>query len=283
MACDWGLDMLGHRLWMGALLILLAAGVLLYDREPSFPFLLALILVLGVASVYELHLLLPGGFRPPFWLCLTGTLCMLLANWSTHLPWGFKGSADSGRIVLTILAIVVLAAFVAEMLAFREPGGSVPRIAVTCWIVLYLGFLPGFLVQLRWSPNGIAAVALAIFVPKFCDIGAYVTGRLVGRHPMSPLLSPRKTLEGLAGGLTLAMLAALALNRLAGAGLGDAAALGFGLTVGLAGVLGDLAESLIKRDCWKKDASHIMPGFGGVLDVVDSILFAAPVAWWWLG
>ncbi len=63
---------------------------------------------------------------------------------------------------------------------------------------------------------------------------------------------------------------------------GDWAALGFGLTVGLAGVLGDLAESLIKRDCRRKDAADTVPGFGGVLDVIDSILFAAPVAYLWL-
>jgi phosphatidate cytidylyltransferase len=276
--------MLGHRLWMGALLILLTAGVLLYDREPTFPFLLALILLLGLASVYELHLLLPGSLRPPLWLCLAGTLGLLLANWCNHLPGGIQGFSDPGRVILSILASVVLAAFLVEMITFHEPGGSVPRIAVASWIVLYLGFLPGFLIQLRWSANGIVAVALAIFVPKCCDIGAYVTGRLVGRHPMSPVLSPRKTLEGLAGGLVLAMLVAVILNRLGreDSRLTDLAALGFGLTVGLAGVLGDLAESLIKRDCWKKDASQIMPGFGGVLDVVDSILFAAPVAWWWL-
>ena len=97
---------------------------------------------------------------------------------------------------------------------------------------------------------------------------------------MTPVLSPKKTWEGLAGGLALAMVAAFGINR-AGGGLSDLSALGFGLAVGGAGVLGDLAESLIKRDCQKKDASAVMPGFGGVLDVVDAVLFAAPVAYWW--
>ena len=73
----------------------------------------------------------------------------------------------------------------------------------------------------------------------------------------------------------------IGINRLGG-GLSDLAAAGFGLTVGIAGVLGDLAESLIKRDCRQKDASQVVPGFGGVLDVVDSVLFAAPVAYWWM-
>ena len=120
-------------------------------------------------------------------------------------------------------------------------------------------------------------------MPKCCDIGAYFTGRLLGRHRMTPVLSPKKTWEGAAGGLVAG-----------GAGghrhqppgpaccAADLAAVGFGLTVGLAGMLGDLAESLIKRDCQQKDASQVVPGFGGVLDVVDSIVFAAPVAYWWL-
>ena len=125
------------------------------------------------------------------------------------------------------------------------------------------------------------ALALTIFVPKCCDIGAYFAGRMLGRHRMTPVLSPKKTWEGLAVGLVVSALAALGLNRFGG-GLSDPAALGFGLTVGGAGVFGDLAESPLKRDCQKKDASQAVPGFGGVLDVVDSVVFAAPVVSWWL-
>ena len=130
---------------------------------------------------------------------------------------------------------------------------------------------------------GSVALALAIFVPKGCDIGAYFTGRLIGRHRMTPVLSPKKTWEGAAGGLAFAVAIAFALNAFRPVIPGGTAGIvGFGLTVGLAGMLGDLAESLIKRDCERKDASQAVPGFGGVLDVVDSILFAAPVAYWWL-
>jgi phosphatidate cytidylyltransferase len=172
-----------------------------------------------------------------------------------------------------------------EMATFRDPGSSVLRIALVVFIAAYLGWLPCFLVQLRWSDSDLRsniALALAIFVPKFCDIGAYFTGRLLGRHPMTPVLSPKKTWEGLAGGLGVSTMAAFAINRLGGSIVSDFAAVGFGLTVGSAGVLGDLAESLIKRDCQKKDASQVVPGFGGVLDVIDSVLFAAPVAYFWL-
>lgn len=281
--------MLRHRLVMGAVLVLLAVAVLFFDFKslpglPEYPFLLLLFLVLGVAAVYELYLLLPVVWRPPLWLCLTGTLALLLANWVGHVPWKSVGLTDTGRVTAGVLTAVVMAAFLAEMQMFREPGTSIPRIAIACWVVLYLGFLPGFLVQLRMGKDGLAALTLAIFVPKFCDIGAYATGRLFGRHRMSPVLSPSKTYEGLAGGLVLAAAGALVLDWWVNAsGLGILKAIGFGLTVGAAGVLGDLAESLIKRDCKQKDASHIVPGFGGVLDVIDSIIFAAPVAFLWLG
>jgi phosphatidate cytidylyltransferase len=154
----------------------------------------------------------------------------------------------------------------------------------------YLGLLPSFLMQLRWLDVGAAvprdargALALGIFIPKCCDIGAYFTGRFLGRHPMSPILSPKKTWEGLMGGLILSAAAAVAINRpLSVVHGGDLAAAAFGAIVGGAGALGDLAESMIKRDCRRKDASQMMPGFGGVLDVIDSILFAAPVAYCWL-
>jgi phosphatidate cytidylyltransferase len=100
---------------------------------------------------------------------------------------------------------------------------------------------------------------------------------------MAPVLSPKKTWEGLIGGLLLSAGVSVAINRLAPTLRGgDVSAAGFGLVIGGVGALGDLAESLIKRDCRRKDASQVVPGFGGVLDVVDSIVFAAPVAYCWL-
>jgi phosphatidate cytidylyltransferase len=287
--------MLRTRLWMGALLVALAAGVLVLDQwlGPWYPFLFLVLFALALAATHELLQLLAAEQRPPLWLCAAGVVAVLAANWPAHVgptnPWW---SSDAWQIVGMVFAGAVLAAFLAEMATFREPGGSVVRIALTVWVVAYLGLLPSFLAQLRWRPGtleegdwrGAAALALTIFVPKFCDIGAYFTGRLLGRHHMSPVLSPKKTWEGLAGGFVLSALTAVGINRLVpvlpGGNLG---AVGFALSVGAAGVLGDLAESLIKRDCRRKDASQVVPGFGGVLDVIDSILFAAPVAYCWLG
>jgi phosphatidate cytidylyltransferase len=288
--------MLRTRLWMGAILIALTTGVLLLDNQLAawhYPFLYALVLLLTLVACSELLQLLPRGRRPPTWLCFLAVACMVSANWAPDVvPLLFpRWHPNPGAwywIIATFVGIVLLA-FLAEMATFREPGDSVTRIALTIWITAYLGLLPCFLIQLRWqnwdTTGKLASVtlALAIFVPKCCDVGAYFTGRLIGRHRMSPTLSPKKTWEGAAGGLAAATLAAIGITSLGPVvrgGTGSAAGLGFAL--GIAGMLGDLAESLIKRDCERKDASQVVPGFGGVLDVVDSIVFAAPVAYWWL-
>jgi phosphatidate cytidylyltransferase len=176
------------------------------------------------------------------------------------------------------------------MAGFAAPNRSVERMALTWFIIAYVGLLPCFFAQIRWLPDvrtgdwsGSIRLALAAFVPKCCDIGAYFTGKLIGRHPMTPILSPKKTVEGGIGGIVTAILATIGIDRIAGSVLGESLVweIGFGLTVGIAGMIGDLAESLIKRDCQTKDASAVMPGFGGVLDVVDAIIYSAPVSYLW--
>jgi phosphatidate cytidylyltransferase len=289
--------MLRTRLWMGAILVALTVGVLVIDQRlaPWYPFLFVLLTLLAGAACYELLGLLPEGRRPSGWFCYLGILAMAVATWAPHV--GTAGASREGKpwawIALTFAAVVVLS-FLVEMYAFQEPGESVSRIALKIWVVAYLGLLPCCFAQLRWlqagqngeswsgADFGTLALALAIFVPKCGDIGAYFTGRILGRHPMSPVLSPKKTWEGAAGGMATAIGAAVGINRLGPVLPRVWGEIGFGLAIGIAGMLGDLAESLIKRDCRQKDASQVVPGFGGVLDVVDSILIAAPVAYIWL-
>jgi phosphatidate cytidylyltransferase len=294
--------MLRTRLWMGTLLVGLTLGVLLVDNAlaPWFPFLFVLMLVLTLLACHELLRLAATLAAPKRWLCYVGVALLAAVNWIPHVVSRLQGMAGAAENLVcwpwiaAAFALVLLAVFLAEMATFEVAGESVKRIAVTVWLVAYLGLLPSFLAQLRWLPDAAErgsgrratlALAMAIFVPKCCDIGAYFTGRYLGKHPMAPVLSPKKTWEGAAAGLAASVAAALALEGLAPVqivkgGLAGAAALG--LALGIAGMLGDLAESLIKRDCRQKDASQAMPGFGGVLDVVDSVLFAAPVAYFGL-
>jgi phosphatidate cytidylyltransferase len=278
---------------MGAVLIVLVAGMLVVDRHlgPWYPFLFAFVLGLALAACFELLHLLPPAQRPYPLLTYALVIGLIVTNWVVHLPLlPATTSPDPWRWLWSGFGLAVLLVFLVEMATFQEPGNSVTRMALTLWAVGYLAVLPSFFAQLRWLrpadvDHGTVALTLAIFVPKGCDIGAYTAGRLFGRHRMTPVLSPKKTWEGAVGGLILASAVAVGVDR-----LGPASVLqddwlreiGFGLSVGIAGMLGDLAESLIKRDCRQKDASHAVPGFGGVLDVVDSVVFAAPVVAWWL-
>lgn len=279
------------RVLVGTPMALLAAGVLALDHRaatwlghPVYPCLFLFVALLVTLSAVELHALLSAHPRPPLGLMLASCLAAAFAA----LPALLAGRGDTWRGVAFALAASALGAFLWEMATFREPGGVVSRLSLLAWATAYLGLLPSFFVQVRYlAPDsalfGVAALALVIFVPKSCDIGAYVAGRAFGRTRMTPLLSPKKTWEGLAGGLVLCVVVAVAINRLVAEVLpSDVEAAAFGLALGVAGVLGDLAESMVKRDCMKKDASARVPGFGGVLDVVDSVLFAAPVAYWWL-
>lgn len=288
--------MLRTRLWMGSILIGLAVGVLVVDQhlEPWYPFLFVLLALLAAVACYEMLALLPPQMRPVPWLSYAAVAIILGMNWLAHTPVLPGGSArDPWLWLAASVAGVTIAAFLVEMALFREAGVAVARIGLTLLIALYLGLLPSFLAELRWQHGtdkelaalrGTVGLALAIFVPKSCDIGAYFTGRFLGRHHMAPVLSPKKTWEGAAGGIVTAMVVAIGLNRLGPVIAGGwPAEIGFGASVGGAGMLGDLAESLIKRDCGHKDASQVVPGFGGVLDVVDAVIFAAPVSYWWIG
>ena len=143
-------------------------------------------------------------------------------------------------------------------------------------------------------PRG-SALASWLIAVKAGDIGAFTAGRLVGRHKIAPLLSPKKTIEGAVGALVFSCLGSWAtftwLVPLPGVSppelpIGPSWGwLPFGLLMGVAGMMGDLAESLLKRDVGCKDSSHWLPGFGGVLDIVDSLLLTAPLAWacWYWG
>ncbi len=140
---------------------------------------------------------------------------------------------------------------------------------------------------------GLAALASWIIVVKLGDIGAYSVGRLVGRHKFAPVLSPSKTWEGAAGALLFSALGAWAVFHIGVTVGADARAhfhflpphspswgwLPFGLLMGGVGMIGDLAESLLKRDAGSKDSSRWLPGLGGLLDILDSLLLTVPLAW----
>jgi phosphatidate cytidylyltransferase len=285
--------MLRTRLWMGTLLIGLAVLVLLEHSwfRPWYPFLFLCYLVATVFAAHELLNLIPEDVRPDSGLTLGFIAALAVFSWwPAVVEAGYGvGRVDVWDLVLGAVVAGTVIAILREIARFRGPDRIVERVGLTAFTLIYLGVLPSCLAQLRWVPleDSTPALGLAVFVPKCNDIGAYftgkfLTGRLLGRNHMTPLLSPKKTWQGAVGGMLASVLVAVGIQTgwpvIPG---GWAGAVAFGLTVGFAGIMGDLAESLIKRDLQTKDASHTVPGFGGVLDVVDSLLFAGPVAYLW--
>jgi phosphatidate cytidylyltransferase len=281
--------MLRTRLWMGAVLIGLAAVLLLEDRwfAPWYPVLLVCYLGAVFVAARELLQLLPDDVRPTEWLTVGFTVLIGAMNWWSAVRE--PGPFDAWHLVGGCVVAGTVVAFLREMWRFEGPNQLTIKIALTTFTLVYLGILPSFLAQLRWLPSdrSTVALALAVFVPKCNDIGAYftgkfLTGRILGRTPMTPVLSPKKTVQGGVGGMLTSVGVAVGVQAnwpvIPGGWVG---AVALGLIVGLAGILGDLAESLIKRDVQAKDASQAIPGFGGVLDVVDSLLFAAPMVYLW--
>ena len=208
----------------------------------------------------------------------------------------FNSVAAAGRTGeawgMFLLAIVLALAFLRQA-THCGTANVMTNMSATVFIVLYIGGLAHFMCRLRMEvghAEGAVLLLYSLFVVKVTDIGAYFTGRLLGRHKMIPWLSPKKTWEGLAGGVITAALVAMGLGYALHAwGVVEmphervplpVLLLIFGLLMAGLSAAGDLCASLLKRDAAVKDSGEALPGFGGILDVLDSPLLAAPAAWW---
>jgi phosphatidate cytidylyltransferase len=167
----------------------------------------------------------------------------------------------------------------------RTTNGAIAVAGAVLLIHVYMGLMPGFLVLIR-REHPVWVLIWVLSCVKICDIGAYFTGTNIGRTKLIPWLSPGKTWEGLAGGLVAAGAAgavgAWLLGRAGIAAPGPVVGAAMGVVFGGIGQLGDLAASLLKRDAGVKDSGRSLPGFGGVLDLIDSPLLVAAVAFWLL-
>jgi phosphatidate cytidylyltransferase len=189
--------------------------------------------------------------------------------------------------------LLVTAGLVLTMaLGLRRPDlkGRVEGIAVTLFGVLYVGWLSAHFVLLRELPwrvgteyrQGASYVLLAFFLTWSCDTGAYVAGRLFGRIRPWARISPRKSIEGSAGGIVAAVVAAFVARVWFAPYLAPLHALVLGTLVGVFAQVGDLVESMLKRDARFGDSSDFIPGHGGILDRFDSLYFAAPLVFYYL-
>lgn len=185
---------------------------------------------------------------------------------------------DQTHFFLFVMVFSFLIIFLFQYLNFSI-SSVIANCGANCFVILYLGLLSYFAAAIRID-FGLWPLLMYIFVVKATDIGAYTAGSLYGKHKFSPAISPGKTWEGMAGGSACALLVAIGFAAAAGfVIMGWMTAIVFGLCLAFIGQLGDLMESMIKRDARQKDSANKIPGFGGVLDVIDSPLATAPFAY----
>lgn len=230
-----------------------------------------------------------NGIKTRPWLISLAAMLGLILSYSVPTRTAATQGADA-IFAIAIVSTGMILVFVASLLTFsrqKNVEGVVAAAGAVVFAMVYLGLMIGFLLALRRSHSAWWIVGV-ILITKSCDTGAYFTGRAIGRHKMIPWLSPGKTWEGLAGGIVLAAIVAIALAAASRAFLGEAdhvptwLGLVSGVLFAVVGQCGDLIMSLFKRGAGLKDSSRLLPGLGGVLDVLDSPLLVAPVAFWLL-
>ena len=178
---------------------------------------------------------------------------------------------------------IVIACLLTFVLLFtrRENSQALSSIAVTMFGLLYIAWFFAFFIKLKFLPQGALLVSFLILVTKMGDVGAYFIGRSFGHHSLIPRISPNKTVEGTIGGLIFSVVTAL-ISKLYLPNFSYIHLLLLGFLLGILAQVGDLAESLIKRDCESKDSGNNLSGFGGMLDVIDSLLFTAPIFYFYV-
>ena len=212
-------------------------------------------------------------------------LCIGLVAWRSLVEPGLLPVQVPGAGATTIswmwdifwpatIIVIFIRQFLREN-TFEALGG----LATTLFGLAYIAALMSYFFYIRALDRhqGAWLVLYLILVTKMGDVGAYAVGNLIGRHTLISRISPRKTIEGFIGAVVFSAGAAVLSQPMLGRPMTPFGSALLGLFLGIAGQLGDLAESLLKRDCQVKDTSSLMPGMGGVLDVLDSLLFTAPL------
>jgi phosphatidate cytidylyltransferase len=249
-----------------------------------------LLAFMAIVALWEYYRMLKADGIGVF--TLTGLLCAAVLLVGGFLIVKSHGPQSSYDFELLVLVLFMLTIFARQM--FRGSDNDPLRaMSYTIFGLLYIPWLFSFLTKIIYLtprlPDGTTTgqyyVLYLVAVTKFSDMGAYVFGSLFGKHPFAPHISPKKTWEGFYGALFASLLCSYSMNALLP---GKLPAFGFidltilGLSLGFAAVIGDLAESIVKRGAHTKDSSAILPGIGGTLDLIDSILFTAPILFFYM-
>ncbi len=255
--------MLRNRLLVAALFISIVVFAL-EQGGPLFFLLVALIILLSGIEFFEL--MRQGGYQP---LTRLGIILIAIFLLQAYHKLDVTHEALIAALIVTLVIAV-----------FQPRDGWLVGWALTFVGVLYVGGLGSYFIMMRDLPDGKAWGAMAALTTWGMDTAAYTVGMRWGRHAFFPKISPKKTWEGAIGGFGMAVIAMLVLGTVSGLKLIDSLALGAG--IGLAGTFGDLAESVIKRQVGAKDSGAMLPGHGGILDRIDSLLFVAPFVYYYV-
>lgn len=213
----------------------------------------------------------------------TGIACGIAVFISLFLNGTRIGTLADNQGTPAVISILFVVIVLVEMLR-RNPSRSIERLAITVFGIMFIPWTLGHLLLIRsLRPGGMEYVFFLFITIWSLDTGAYFTGKKLGRRPLASTISPKKTLEGAAGGVVTGMITAVICRGLFMKDIlsaGEALFLGLGIAV--VSQMSDLAESLLKRDAGVKDSAHLLPGHGGMLDRFDSFLLTAPLFYYYL-
>src|SRR5256885_2931285 len=250
-----------------------------------------LISAFGLIALWEYYRMLDHAGIPNF--RITAMICGALMLAGSFFYFAPMGPARSFDFEIAALLFFLLTMFARQMFARLRHEEPLQTMAYTLFGLLYVLWLFNFITKIVYlTPRASAGIVTGQFyvlfliaVTKFSDMGAYLTGSAIGRHLMVPQISAKKTWEGFFGALGFALACSLALFKLMPGHLSMlswAHATVLGLLLGFAAVIGDLAESIIKRSTGVKDSGNLLPGIGGALDLLDSLLFTAPLLFFYM-
>ncbi len=277
-----------RRLFSTLVLWAIVLGTILSGYEQLFFITIAGIGLLGLWEYYEM---LDRRGVPNF--KLTALICAVVFFAASFYAFRSYGPEKSYDFEIAVLVAFLLVVFGRQMFQRTRDRNPLETMAYTLFGLLYVVWLFNFLTKIVYlAPRGPLGettgqyyVLYLLLVTKFSDMGAYLAGSLFGKHKLVPHISPHKSWEGLVGAILMATAGSFGLwllipDRLSVFTFTDVALLG--VLLGGAAVIGDLAESIVKRGAEAKDSGGLLPGIGGVLDLIDSVLFTAPILFFYM-